>query len=111
MNEEELKSLFGKNVKNLRKKYQLTQEKLAELIDIEPANISKMENGTHFPSLRTLTKLVNVLGLDISNLFEPDFSKENKTLEKFIYDINNLDEKEFVFLQDIVASLKKLKNK
>ena len=110
MNEEELKSLFGKNVRNLRKKYKLTQENLAELIDIEPANVSKMENGTHFPSLRTLTRLINILGLDISNLFEPNFSKENKNLEKIMYDIKNLDEKEFAFLQDTIVALKKLKN-
>lgn len=110
MDEEQLKSLFGANVRAVRKNYQLTQEKLAELIGLEPANISKMENGTHFPSLKTLVKLVDVLGLDISNLFTGNFTRENQALEKVIYDIKNLDEKEFRFLQEVIASLKKFRD-
>lgn len=111
MNEEELKSLFGANVRAIRKNYQLTQEKLAELIGIEPANVSKMENGTHFPSLKTFVRLVDVLGLDISNLFTANYTRENKAFEKIMYDIKNLDEKEFKFLQDVIASMKNFRDK
>jgi len=111
MDEEQLKSLFGANVRTVRKNYQLTQEQLAELIGLEPANVSKMENGTHFPSLKTLVKLVDVFGLDISNLFTGNFTRENKKLEKILYDIKNLDEQEFCFLQDVIASLKKFRDK
>lgn len=111
MNEEELKVLFGMQVRKARKKYQLTQEKLAELIGLEPANVSKMENGTHFPSLKTFVRLINVLGLDISNLFTGNFIIEDKALEKVLYDIKNFDEKEFQFLKEVIASMKKLKHK
>ena len=36
-------------IKELRKLKGLTQEQIAELINIEPPNISKIESGTHFP--------------------------------------------------------------
>lgn len=44
-----LKAKFGKRIRELRKRSGFTQEKLAEMIGMEPPNISKMENGLHFP--------------------------------------------------------------
>ena len=50
------KKLLGKRIKELRKYRNFTQEKLAELIDIEPCSLSAIEIGRHFPSLPTLEK-------------------------------------------------------
>jgi transcriptional regulator with XRE-family HTH domain len=44
-----LKDKFGKRVKEIRKGKGITQEQLAESVNIEPPNISKIECGMHFP--------------------------------------------------------------
>lgn len=66
---QDIKDLLGKRIKELRKEKNLTQEKLAELIDIDTRNIIKIENGETFPRLKTLEKLLEVFQISISELF------------------------------------------
>ena len=51
-----VKKLLGNRIKEIRKERKITQEKLAELIDIEPNNVSKIENGKNYPSAENLAK-------------------------------------------------------
>ncbi len=57
------KKLLGKKIKQIRKSRNLTQEKLAELINIEIPSMSYIETGKFAPSLDTLQKLSEVLGV------------------------------------------------
>ncbi len=59
----EIKKDFGEKVKRLRQKRKLTQEQLAEKIDISPRNLSKIEVGNCFVKAETLEKLL--VALDI----------------------------------------------
>lgn len=52
-------------IKEYRIKRNLTQEQLAELLEITPRQIQRIENGQSEPSLNTLKKLIKVL--DISD--------------------------------------------
>ncbi len=86
----DIKKLFGKRVKELRIKKGLTQEKLAEMIDIGERNLSKIECGNCFVKAETIAKLLNALEVNSTELF--DFSTyQNKNLlkEKLIEAINN----------------------
>lgn len=56
-----IKILVGMKIKQIRKSRGLTQEKLAELIGIEPQSMSYMETGKFSPSPDTLQKLSEVL--------------------------------------------------
>jgi len=49
----------------------LTQEQLAEVTGINQANISRLENGTANPSLRTLKRLAAGLGMQLKLEFVP----------------------------------------
>lgn len=42
-----LKQDLGQRIQYLRKQQKLTQEALAELVGIDPKNISKIENGNN----------------------------------------------------------------
>ena len=44
-----MKKKFGKRLRELRTAKMLTQENVAELIDIKPENYSRIENGLSFP--------------------------------------------------------------
>ena len=58
-------SLVRGMIKKYRKIHNLTQEKLAELLDISPRQLQKIESGHTETSLKTLKKLIKIL--DISD--------------------------------------------
>ena len=64
---------IGTKIKNMRKSMGLTQEQLAERLEIDYKYLSKIENGLHLPSYKTLTKISSVLGVK----FE-DFNEQQK---------------------------------
>ena len=64
------KKLLGKRIKELRKEAGYTQEKLAELIDIETSSLSGIESGRHFPSMPTIEKIANKLNVEMKALFD-----------------------------------------
>ncbi len=61
---------FGDHVRRLRRARGLTQERLAELSELSPDTIRRLEHGSFSPSLDTLTKLCVGLNLARSTLFE-----------------------------------------
>lgn len=70
MNKQELLKKFGKNVKIERIKRDLTQEKLAELVDKSQNYIACIECGRQNMSLGKILELANALGVDLSRLLD-----------------------------------------
>ncbi len=61
----DIKKQLGKRIQLIRKSKCFTQEKLAELIGIEPPSLSYIETGKFSPSVETLQKLAEVLEVDV----------------------------------------------
>lgn len=59
---------IGKNIYSLRKKQGLTQEELAQLINVSFQAISKWENGNSTPDISTLPLLANIFHCNIDAL-------------------------------------------
>lgn len=74
-----LKKLFGLNVQKYRKLKNYTQEKLSEIIGIDPASISAIETGKYFVSAENLYKLSQALNVKISDLFNFENLSSNET--------------------------------
>lgn len=83
------KQLLGKRIKEIRKSKNMTQEKLAELINIETGSLSAIESGRHFPSLLTIEKIAQTLEVELKTLFEFKHHLPIETMKKEIK--NNLD--------------------
>ena len=83
----DIKKVFGEKVKRIRKKKNLTQEQLAELIDISPRNLSKIEVGECFVKAETLEKILKALDISTEDLFAADHIKESEELINQIYNI------------------------
>lgn len=64
----EIKQLLGKRIKELRLAKGLSQQQLAELINIDQRSLSHIECGGAFPS-KCLLELSNALNVDLSELF------------------------------------------
>ena len=82
------KKLLGKRIQELRKRADLTQEKLAELINLETNSLSAIESGRHYPSLSTIEKISQVFQCDLIKFF--DFNHLQSTEEKISYIKNSL---------------------
>lgn len=109
MNEQQIKKLFGQRVREIRKSQNLTQEELAELIWMDPQHLCKMENGNHFPTLKNIIKLADVLNIDVKDLFSYDNIEENIVLDKIKIELNKLNRKELNFLLKTILSLQELR--
>ena len=60
---------FGEKIRNLRKYKKITQEKLAELIDIDVRQVARIEAGESLPSIPTLLKFCSVLSVTPNDFF------------------------------------------
>ena len=59
---------FGNIVKNLRKQRNLTQEEMAEILNVSCQAVSKWENGTSDPSTSNLCALAKLYGIPVEEL-------------------------------------------
>ena len=64
-----IKQMIGARIKDIRTKKKLTQEQLAEKIEINPKYLSSIERGLENPTLNTLIKLSEKLGADLDDIF------------------------------------------
>jgi len=89
----DIKKLFGKRIKELRKERNLTQEEFAELINIDPRNLIKIENAQTFPRIQTLENMIDVLDVSVSDIFNIEhLSDKTVLMNKIINKLEN-DEK------------------
>src|SRR5277367_1691575 len=62
-------ALIGSRVKTERKARHLTQQELADSAGMDTAHLSRIESGKAVPSINTVKKLADALGLRIAALF------------------------------------------
>lgn len=72
-------SIFGKILKTLRIKYNISQEELAFRSNLDRTYISMLERGIHQPSLNSLIAIaqaVNLKASDLVRLYEVELDKQ-----------------------------------
>ena len=70
MDKQTLLKKFGKNVKIERIKKDLTQEKLAEIMNVSQNYVANIEGGKANMSLGKVLELSDFLGVDVNLLLE-----------------------------------------
>ncbi len=81
------KKELGRRIKELRRRKGLSQEKLAELVGMEPPSICYIEVGRNYPTLQNLEKIITVLGVTYTDVFNFDQHQDSDDL---IFEINNM---------------------
>ncbi|MBQ3237157.1 MAG: helix-turn-helix transcriptional regulator [Oscillospiraceae bacterium] len=61
---------IGKNIKSNRTKLGITQEELAEKINVTRQAVSNWENGKTEPDIETLTKIAQIFDISIDELVD-----------------------------------------
>lgn len=87
-----LQDTFIKNLRTIRRKKKITQEKLAELCQTETSYIGQIEIGRRFPSIPLIEKIAFALDIPAYMLF-----KDYEALE-------TISEKEIKELSDKIVS-------
>ena len=68
-----MSTVWKKNkLKFYREQAQMTQEKLAELLNVSQPTIQRWENGTREPNLQNLRDLCKILGVKYYDLVDID---------------------------------------
>ena len=81
MNPEE----FGKILKKLREKKNLTQKVIAKELNVSNNTVSKWEMGKNMPDLETLYLICKKFNLDFVELFGFSFPSKSQKKINFIY--------------------------
>lgn len=64
-----IKDRLGGVIKEKRKVKKITQEQLAEKLDVSPGFVGQVERGETLPSVETLEQIINLLDIDPRLLF------------------------------------------
>ena len=77
--------LIGNRIREARENKNLTQEKLAERVNLSQNAISNIESGRACPSLKSIVAITSALDISIDNLLAPEQTDEK---EMYIHEIN-----------------------
>lgn len=81
---------FGEVLRKLRRERDITQEQLAEYVNISPQSVSKWETGLTLPDITVIPMLANIFDVSADVLLGIDVSQKKKHIEKIVCDAGNL---------------------
>lgn len=106
----ELSILVGKNITEKRKRLGMTQEKLAERMDISGSALSRIESGQATPRFERLEDLANILQCEVADLFrnyEQSLSIRLETIEDLLKPLPVTTQEDLVHLLMVAIQMVK----
>ncbi|MGX0251323.1 transcriptional regulator with XRE-family HTH domain [Staphylococcus hominis] len=76
---------FGENLKEIRKRMKLTQQEMADKMDIARPYLSLLENGKSSISIQTALYISQQLNISVNELINDDIELDNQTYNKKTY--------------------------
>lgn len=73
---------LGRRICGYRRQKQLSQSRMAEMIDRSPTYVSYLENGIKHPSLETLVEIANALGVTADMLLGENLQQSESVAEE-----------------------------
>ena len=93
--------IVGSNIVRLRKRCGLTQEELAERLQISGASLSRIENGLAAPRFHRLEDLAEIMGCHVTELFRKEgdpLSVKLDTVEDMLRTLPITTQEDLVYL-------------
>lgn len=94
---------IGKTIKRLRREQNMTQEKLADFLNISPQAVSRWENGLAMPELTLVPIIANLFGVSTDLLFGLDSSDINAAIDVIVSKANDCESKSDKNAESIAA--------
>ena len=104
-----IKKTLGLKIKELRKKAKFSQEKFSEMVDMNPRQIVRIENGESFPTAENLERIALALRITPQELFYNEAFIPDETLKQEITkSLNTLNNKELRMIYTLIKNFNKL---
>ena len=98
---------LGLRIRELRIAKGLTQSELADLLEMERSNLTRIEGGKQAPNYENLIKLSSILNVEIKDIFE--FEHTIKTVKQLkteiIKQLDKLSTKELNYINKSIKEL------
>ena len=107
---QKINSRISKNVKYFRKLKGLTQEKLAEKVEVSAVYINYLERGSKVPSLGLLAKIADALEIDPPLLLIQDDDPTNLEIKRLIGTVSCLEKSTIRFINEMVIAFLNFKS-
>ena len=101
---------FSENLKKIRKNNNLSQEQLADKLDVSRQSVSKWESGSAYPEMDKMLKICEIFKLGIDELLNQnidDFDKEKENKNNF----NNYMDDFLDFITKVINLFSSMKSK
>ena len=96
--EKNIAARIGRNIAQARKAVRRTQADVAEKLGIDTGSLSRMERGIIMPSIPTLDRIADELGVALWQLIGSASSSSIVAAENIIAQLEKLDQPERLFL-------------
>ena len=94
--EKQIQKAISKSFLEIRKKNMLTQEKLAEILDVSVEHISRIENCRYTCSITLILKMCSIFNLSLNEFFGVENKESESQLNKFFKDLS-IDKKDAIY--------------
>lgn len=100
---------IGNRIKELRKLNNVSANKLAMALNIDPSNISKIENGVSKPSLDLLMKICDYFQISMADFFSDGINTEvlSDEIKELLYNSKNLTKEQLKAVNNLIKAFKK----
>lgn len=111
LSSENIKKLFGQNLSHMRKSSKMTQEQLAEIVNMDYKTISGIETGKAFVSSEAMAKFCNYFNIEPYHFFKAKYSyvtpKEQELKKEIDRLLSDCDDKKLQMIYNVIVALKK----
>ncbi len=98
---------IGSRIRTVRLAKNMTQEKLAEAVQVGTTHISHIETGNTIPSLKTFLAIVNVLDCSADELLCREVDQARPIFTSWLSElVEDCSEQEIKVIADMVTSMK-----
>ena len=102
----DLKIHIGQKIKFFRKKISLSQEQLAEMINMETKSLSRIESGHNYPMYENLILISSALGVEPLQLYYMENSKDTDAMKNEIISALEEDKSKILPIYQYLLMLK-----
>ena len=102
---------FGDNLKAIRKHHKMSQEKLAEKVNVSRQSVSKWENGEAYPEMHNILQLCKIFNCKINDLVHTemsDFSSLDEEIVMKVVKFNEEKQKQVKTLSNVIGLIGKI---
>ena len=102
---------FGDNLKAIRKHHKMSQEQLAEKVNVSRQSVSKWENGEAYPEMNNILQLCKIFNCKINDLVHTemsDFSSLDEEIVMKVVKFNEKKQKQVKSLSNVIGLIGKI---